>query len=1112
MRVRSGMAWSIGTTVLFMLGAPISPAAAQAAGFVSRPVPRDTPDTVNVERPSEVPRLHHTHLRSTDPDAAIDWYVDVWPQGERGEVAGYPAFVADVPVLFSTAEEPPEGAWDFDRHRAFPQSAFWHIGAFANTTARFEALEARGHTVLRLARNADDTVGVVRSGLSGETERAGGFGYLVGPDGALVEITGSPRTEPRFAHVHLFGERPRCAANWYADLLGFQLPPARDPDTGNPAPRERYSPCEGERAEPTWPSLDPAGTVRGPTATIRHGSGSISIYPRQCLGDQCEVDEPLVPSRGQVLDHVAFEVDDLDAWIAWLEQEGATFLTGRSRFGGLGGDGWRAIVEGPDGLSIELVQPRRARVIERLMSERWMHDGQQPDFVAFEDTRIDYHLTYLSRGGRPGGLDSYGLDTRFGDAFLSMRSPHNTFNAVRAPMPDVEYRAQRSFRSPQEARARDLTRWRTEALKLPAGPFWEVPVALPEGDVRPGVEWADTVDHVDAPGLWLEETWGGVWRYRAVADTTLDGRTYPIVEVDADVRYGGLLSPELSLGGYGRPWPRVRREAEGRLSGRMILDSELGLRLSGSDTTRLEGTVTLIEPDGKELTSPAVYERTQRWALTDSLQWAADLAARREAAADRRTGMLILARDSIEQRLRAGDTALADSLLDIYASASTMEKRSEVLGLLRRNDRSQDWAAEVEPIHLAAGDSAYAINRLLGTDASSGFLRFDASSFDPERAERIVAWLERPDDLLRLGIHARDVRQRVVEAFGRWVVADGPTPCDSGGCRRLADLALAAADPDVRAMGVVTDFLLDPADGWGALRELRAVDTIATAAVWDIATGLPDEEGRSRVAAVAEDPGDWTRWRDLGIGPRPGLGIQQAVDLFRRRTAWDPVDDIRASRATAESDSARVVLGFALDLLGASAEPVPSEIAATLRDAATSDVAFGNAARLAGEVLRDAPDDPVLSDSVTVAVLEMILDGGEGPPIFEPLERLDYASDPIASAAQGFHGIRNRGFILRSTNLPPGFDAARLEQIAAGRATVQDSATASAWDARDGGVVLTVRPVVREGDLATFGWSWTVYDRRTPDQAPLGYSGGGSFVLVRIGDEWRIVSSGRWIT
>jgi len=192
----------------------------------------------------------------------------------------------------------------------------------------------------------------MRSGLAGDEARPGGFGYLVGPDGALVEITGGTNTNPRFAHVHLFGENPRCAANWYAEILGFELPPGRDPETGNPTPRERYEPCVGARAEPTFPSLDPAGTVRGPNATVRHGNGSISIYPRQCLGDQCEVDEPLVPSRGQVLDHVAFEVEDLDAWVVWLEQQGVTFLERRTPFG----DGWRAIVEGPDRLAVGLVQ------------------------------------------------------------------------------------------------------------------------------------------------------------------------------------------------------------------------------------------------------------------------------------------------------------------------------------------------------------------------------------------------------------------------------------------------------------------------------------------------------------------------------------------------------------------------------------------------------------------------------------------------------------------------------------------------------------------------------------------------------------------------------------
>jgi len=340
-------------------------------------------------RPDEIPVLHHTHLNTTDAEAAINWYLALWthvleaedlPQptyivgqngGQslgRGEIAGYPAFIADLPILFNEVATAPEGGWDFDRNRAHPQSAFWHIGAFANTTDRFEALEAEGFTVARLFTGPTDEGRVYRSGqtpyngvLSSEQladfepaePRAGGFGYLVGPEGALVEITGSPRSTPSFSHVHLFHEQPRCAANWYARVLGFTLPNTRDA-AGESVPREAYEPCEGERAEPGWPSLEPAGTVRGPSANVRHAESGISIYPRQCFGDRCDINQPLVPSRGQVLDHIAFSVTDFDGWLRHLAAAGVTIQQGPEPFGA----GRSVIIAGPDGLSIELVEVR----------------------------------------------------------------------------------------------------------------------------------------------------------------------------------------------------------------------------------------------------------------------------------------------------------------------------------------------------------------------------------------------------------------------------------------------------------------------------------------------------------------------------------------------------------------------------------------------------------------------------------------------------------------------------------------------------------------------------------------------------------------------------------
>jgi 4-hydroxyphenylpyruvate dioxygenase-like putative hemolysin len=63
-------------------------------------------------------------------------------------------------------------------------------------------------------------------------------------------------------------------------------------------------------------------------------------------------DEPLVSSRGQVYDHIALSVTDLDAWVAKLRGEGVAFLTEPYQLGNT-----RAImIEGPSREALELVE------------------------------------------------------------------------------------------------------------------------------------------------------------------------------------------------------------------------------------------------------------------------------------------------------------------------------------------------------------------------------------------------------------------------------------------------------------------------------------------------------------------------------------------------------------------------------------------------------------------------------------------------------------------------------------------------------------------------------------------------------------------------------------
>jgi catechol 2,3-dioxygenase-like lactoylglutathione lyase family enzyme len=130
----------------------------------------------------------------------------------------------------------------------------------------------------------------------------------------------------------------------------MELPPTRD-STGKESARTPWNPCEVKYGVAGWPSLEPIGTIRQPSGAVRFGNGTMSWYPRQCVNGRCGRDEKLVPSRGQVLDHVAFVVDDFDGLYAKLRQDGVRILESPHAFG----DTRAFMIEDPDGLAIELV-------------------------------------------------------------------------------------------------------------------------------------------------------------------------------------------------------------------------------------------------------------------------------------------------------------------------------------------------------------------------------------------------------------------------------------------------------------------------------------------------------------------------------------------------------------------------------------------------------------------------------------------------------------------------------------------------------------------------------------------------------------------------------------
>jgi catechol 2,3-dioxygenase-like lactoylglutathione lyase family enzyme len=304
------------------------------------------------------PSFHHLHLRSIDPEAAIDFYTRQFPSTKKTRWGGLPALSSpnDVLILFDKADAPPPSE---------PQSAIWHFGWHVESSqATVASFKERPDVRMRPLYTTDEggsvlissdtwpsignTLGLTRAQIAAarasgvQPTRKGGFAYMSGgPEDALFEIAGDYPAE-RFNHVHMWHEDPFCALLWYKEHLNAPVRQGfADTDLG-------AENCRVERgADRTWPALNREGMFRTPRAGVEFGDVVLTWYMNQGS-------EPLAPSRGQMQDHIGFGVADLDAWIAKLQGEGVTFLDGPYRLG----DTRAVMIEGPSREAIELVEVR----------------------------------------------------------------------------------------------------------------------------------------------------------------------------------------------------------------------------------------------------------------------------------------------------------------------------------------------------------------------------------------------------------------------------------------------------------------------------------------------------------------------------------------------------------------------------------------------------------------------------------------------------------------------------------------------------------------------------------------------------------------------------------
>jgi len=306
---------------------------------------------------AQVPKIaamhvHHVHLNSLDPAKAAAYYPKPFAQtATKTTFNGYEAVkTGNVYLLFTKVSAPPPN------ELTGAQTSVWHFGWNTPDSRKYnENFHKMGLQIAQMWDAADGKLVDMSSdtlpGLPTQEQilemrakgvqptREGGFGYLRGPDGIMIENAQAGTVE-RFNHIHMYHEHPICAMQWYITHLGATLPQGRGGAPGTLPSGD----CKQLYAPPTWPSFAKTGFVRDPAGAVLFDDISISIRPWPGGG--------LVSTRGHLVDHWALSVADLDATVTRLKSEGVTFLEEIHPWGNMRA----AMIEGPDRIAIELVE------------------------------------------------------------------------------------------------------------------------------------------------------------------------------------------------------------------------------------------------------------------------------------------------------------------------------------------------------------------------------------------------------------------------------------------------------------------------------------------------------------------------------------------------------------------------------------------------------------------------------------------------------------------------------------------------------------------------------------------------------------------------------------
>jgi catechol 2,3-dioxygenase-like lactoylglutathione lyase family enzyme len=217
----------------------------------------------------------HHHLNVSDVAAHQRFWIDTLG-GKPGTFAGRTPIAMFPDALVFMREQPPSGG--------SVGTTVNHVGfSVPDLRSVVDRLVAAGYRMVTAEQSPPGSEVVDDVRLVPGSGPVTGISYVLGPDDVKVELLEMPAQQAPIVshHIHFFGDEAQAMRAWYGDVFGAELQ------------------ADG-------------------------GTGFLVASLPGLNMNYTDTPEATAGTAGRVIDHIGFEIDDLDTFIAGLEAKGIT--------------------------------------------------------------------------------------------------------------------------------------------------------------------------------------------------------------------------------------------------------------------------------------------------------------------------------------------------------------------------------------------------------------------------------------------------------------------------------------------------------------------------------------------------------------------------------------------------------------------------------------------------------------------------------------------------------------------------------------------------------------------------------------------------------------------